>query len=80
MEKYRANLQLWRHRASLAVEPLPEVLRERRARLLSDESGEERSSRTAHLRRQRDLLIARRAKDLVSGLHPTPQNCLKTLL
>lgn len=39
LNHYRANLQLWKHRASLAVEPVPEALKEaqRRSRVLSDE-------------------------------------------
>ena len=39
LNHYRANLQRWKHRASLAVEPVPEALKEaqRRSRVLSDE-------------------------------------------
>ncbi|CAK9053727.1 unnamed protein product [Durusdinium trenchii] len=69
VEKYRSNLRLWKSRASLAVEPLPEVFKEaRRLRLLSDESHvepseEERLKRLEHLRRQRDLLIDKRMQE-----------------
>ena len=64
VEKYVRNLQLWRHRASLAVEPLP--LRERRA------SSPRRAKRGARGRLIEGgkgiLLIAKRAKDGVLGL------------
>lgn len=32
VEKYRSNLRLWKSRASLAVEPLPEVFKDTKHR------------------------------------------------
>jgi hypothetical protein len=38
LNHYRSNLRLWKHRASLAVEPVPEAVKEaRRSRIMSDE-------------------------------------------
>jgi len=85
LNHYRANLQLWKHRASLAVEPVPEELKEaqRRSRVLSDErlradSGtsemaEDRQRRAEHLRRQRDKLLGKRRKEREEQLHEFTQ-------
>eukprot|EP00435_Cladocopium_sp_Y103_P044165 s141_g12.t1 len=75
LNHYRSNLRLWKHRASLAVEPVPEAVKEaRRSRIMSDErlradsgtsdlSQEDRLKRAEHLRRQRDLLLGKRMKE-----------------
>mmetsp|Transcript_31093 Transcript_31093/g.58321 ORF Transcript_31093/g.58321 Transcript_31093/m.58321 type:complete len:540 (+) Transcript_31093:53-1672(+) len=76
VEKFRTNLQLWKRRASNAVQPLPKQLRGARTRLWSPPgspksapseppfpSEEERQQRAEHLKRQRDRLMAKRSKE-----------------
>lgn len=75
LNHYRSNLRLWKHRASLAVEPVPEAVKEaRRSRIMSDErlradsatsdiSQEDRLRRHEQLRRQRGLLLGKRMKE-----------------
>lgn len=76
VQAFRTNLQLWKRRASEAVQPLPKQLRGARSRMFSPPSSpksaagdfcgpseEERQQRADHLRRQRDRLIEKRAKD-----------------
>ncbi|CAE7029315.1 unnamed protein product [Symbiodinium natans] len=76
VQTFRTNLQMWKRRASEAVQPLPKQLREARSRMLSPPSSpksaagdfsvpseEERQQRADHLRRQRDRLIEMRSKD-----------------
>ncbi|CAJ1345488.1 unnamed protein product [Effrenium voratum] len=71
VEKYRANLALWRRRASQVAESSPRAAADAAGFCLDDTgpSAEERRRRAEHLKQQRDRLLERRTQERTQQMH-----------